>query len=348
MADPGNHLFALLSRDDVWTLDRGRRRHVESRVAQGVARYRSSRPAAVEATDSLSDLGPEAGGLHKRLEALVSQAAGAVGEIRSAHRVFARTVCSVRKVTADDRHDVRDAITIALTVARGGERLSAVTSPQTLREELRLVENAIGLDPAPATARESLPILWTGGSAAVLFHEAIGHPAEHEHAPIAWPLWLHVIDDPSVEGFGTMNLDDTGAPVSPRELTMNHGGFAWRRESFRDAPLPRMTNLIVRQEAAPFALPDARIEIRLLAGGRYEPLTETVTLNVAVAERVDGQSRSRLAPFELRASRTAIAASVLGGSGEPMRYPGVVCSAEGQEIVVGSFAPLILTAALDE
>src|SRR5581483_12000644 len=109
---------------------------------------------------------------------------------------------------------------------------------------------------------------------------------------------------------------------------------ASRRESFRDVPLQRMTNLIAEQDGAPFELPDDRIEIQLVAGGAYEPLTEIVTINIAVSDA---------GPFTIRAPRRAISRSLLAATGPPIRYPGVICSREGQELYVGSHAPVIVT-----
>ncbi len=83
--------------------------------------------------------------------------------------------------------------------------------------------------------------------------------------------------------------------------------------------------------------------MHLAAGGAYEPLSDEVTVDVAVAYVVDGARSSRLQPFTYRASRAEVARSLAGAKGDPIRYPGVVCSREGQELVVGSYAPLILT-----
>jgi len=150
----------------------------------------------------------------------------------------------------------------------------------------------------------------------VLLHEAIGHAQEHDHAPIDWPSWLEV--------------------DVPLQL---------RRASFSDIPLLRMTNLRISGGGRPARLagetpaPLSEIEILLVAAGSYEPLTETVTLRIAAAN-YDGR---RLPPFDIRESRAAVAEALIAAEGDPIRYPGVVCSREGQELVVGSFAPVMVT-----
>ena len=116
-----------------------------------------------------------------------------------------------------------------------------------------------------------------------------------------------------------------------------------RRASFKDVPLLRMTDVIARQHGAPFALPHERIDIELVDGGAYDPLTELVTLRIAAATLVEGQRARALRPFTICESRDVLIRSLVGASGEPLRYPGVICSREGQELVVSSYAPLMLT-----
>jgi hypothetical protein len=119
--------------------------------------------------------------------------------------------------------------------------------------------------------------------------------------------------------------------------------LALRRESFRDVPLRRMTTLVAQQDGAPFVLPGTYIEVALVAGGNYEPLDDTISLAIAAATLVDGGTSTPLMPFELRATRADVARAVAGATGEPLRYPGVVCSSEGQELIVGSYAPTMVT-----
>ena len=196
------------------------------------------------------------------------------------------------------------------TMTIGLRGLSIVTSPEHASTDYALLREIADVEPSgePIDYR-NIPIVWRNGSAAVLLHEAIGHAKEHDHAPIEWPSWLHV------------------------EVPLR-----MRRATFSDVPLLRMTTLWSAAATPPLSRAKA-IEVLLVAGGEYEPLTETVTLHIAAAN-YDGR---RLPPFEIRESREAVARAIIAAEGEPLRYPGVVCSREGQELVVGSFAPVMVT-----
>lgn len=209
----------------------------------------------------------------------------------------------------------------SLTIAIAG--VSIVTTPDHATADAAMLRDLLARPAATRPRPESAPLLWRNGSAAVLLHEAAGHAAEHGHLPVAWPAWLRVHDGAS----------DLLAGDAPRTL---------RRETFRDVPLPRMTSVIVTHDGAPFQAPSNAVEIELVAGGAYEPLTEIITVDVAMAF-LDGR---RLPPFLIRAGRANVARSIAGATGSPIRYPGVICSREGQELFVGSYAPLLLTGPL--
>jgi hypothetical protein len=210
----------------------------------------------------------------------------------------------VRVVARATREGDVESNETTMTVSIDG--VSVVTTPADAIADYELLHALAGSK--PAMMLDSLPMVWRNGSAAVLLHEAIGHAREHDAAPLPWPEWLSV-DAPLVT----------------------------RRETFRDAPLPRMKHLIARQTNAPFAIPDRRIEVQLIAGGAYDPVTDLVIINVAV---------STAGPFTIRHTRAQIAASLSGAGGEPIRYPGVICSREGQELYVASHAPVMITDAL--
>jgi hypothetical protein len=233
--------------------------------------------------------------------ALVAACDAAMDELRT-HIIDDARVRLVAEATADG---VTKIITVTMNT------LSIVTTPEHFDHDLALLRNA-GILPAGPAASRRVPLLWLHGSASVLLHEAVGHPLEHGHAAVDLPSWLSV-DVP----------------------------LRRRRATFKDIPLLRMTDVVARQSNAPFAIAEERVEVSLVDGGAYDPLTQVITLRIAAANLVDGDAVTPLAPFTLTEARTDIL--FLGASGEPLRYPGVICSREGQELVVGSYAPLLLT-----
>lgn len=204
-----------------------------------------------------------------------------------------------------------EGISATMTVRLGD--LSIVTTPEHIENDLDLLRSAAvpAADTAPS---RRLPLLWLHGSASVLLHEAIGHALEHDHQPLPLPPWL-----------------DVDIPLR------------LRRATFRDVPLWRMTHVMARQTKAPFERPDERIEVHLVDGGAYEPLTETIMLRIAAATFVAGAEARPIAPFEIVDTRANVIRALAGAEGEPLRYPGVICSREGQELVVASYAPTMLT-----
>ena len=209
--------------------------------------------------------------------------------------------------------------TISITVLD----LSIVTTTDRLRADYQMLVETARVRPETSLDYRSIPIVWRNGSGAVLLHEAAGHPAEHGHASLRWPSWLRVND-------GETNLLKSERPL------------AMRRQSFTDVPLPRMTNVVVAGSTSA-EWPQRRIEILLVAGGRYEPLTEMVSLSISAADLIDGERSVRLRPFMIEQLRRDVVSAMRGASGAVHRYPGVICSKEGQELFVASHAPDLVT-----
>lgn len=201
----------------------------------------------------------------------------------------------------------------ATIVVSDGER-SVVSSLESYEADVFLLLRAATAAPREQPGASTLPLLWRNGSAAVLLHEAVGHPYEHGLPMPELPAWLSV------------------------EVELGE-----RRASFRDVPLTRMHAVKVTQHGAPFVLPQERIEIHLVDGGAWDPLTDVVTARVSFAEMVAGARRVALEPFAISVSRDAVLQSLRGALGDPERYPGVICSREGQELFVASSAPTLLT-----
>lgn len=264
--------FRIATRDELWSNGR----LLESRLSHGEA-----------VRDELGILATDA-----RHDDLVAICERELDRLRGAMPRDARV-----RLVADAG---TDGITATMTIRRGG--ISIVTDAEHAAADDRLLLECLPRAGTVATPASGRPILWKNGTAAVLLHEAIGHPAEHGQPAIEWPSWLQV------------------------EL-----GLRQRRATFRDVPLMRMAHVRVAQNGAPWEWPADPIEVELVTGGSYDPLTESVTLHVAVPR------------FEFRASRGDIARSLAGAFGAPLRYPGVICSREGQELVVPSFAPVMVT-----
>lgn len=287
--------FAIASRDELWLFGGC----VESRLSHGRARHHDGRIDADDAFD------------RELVAACEEDLAALRRDVVTDARV--RLVASARRV----RGIVLREATMTITIAG----VSVVTrSASILRELLTLPSATEEFDP-------DRPLVWRNGSAAVLLHEAAGHAAEHEARPLAWPAWLSVRDEPPFA------VDDCGEETRATDL-LREPPSCMRRESFRDVPLRRMSALVARQHGAPFEVPSGAIDVHLVAGGSYDPLTDLVTVTVAV---------SSAGPFTLRRSRAEIAASIAGAAGEPIAYPGVICSREGQEIAVASSAPVMVT-----
>ncbi|HKR63383.1 MAG TPA: hypothetical protein VJZ00_06590 [Thermoanaerobaculia bacterium] len=202
-----------------------------------------------------------------------------------------------------------EGVSATMTVTQHGH--SIVTAPEHLDADVALLRTA-GVPPAGAAASSPPPLVWKNGTGAILLHEAIGHPREHACEELVLPQWLEV-------------------DIALRQ----------RRATFRDIPLLRMQHVKAKQTNAPFHLSEERIEILLIDGGAYEPLTDEVTIHIAAADLIEGDAKRRLAPFALTQPRRSI--QFLGATGETLRYPGVICSREGQELVVGSYAPVMVT-----
>lgn len=309
--------FVLVTREEIWT-GGPKKTLLEERLSHGVAHETDRGFSATDARD----------------EELVTLAAE---RIDAAHTLLTslsgarvRIVVSVRRAGAM----IRTGVTMSIRIGSH----SAIATPQTAAADYERVARAAASKVKGESGYRGVPLIWRGGSGSVLLHEAAGHAAEAgAHRSARWPSWLSIHDEPEIQ------IDDTGHRCASANLLSGEPPSAWRRASFSDLPLRRMSNVIVRQQGAPFDLPQRRIEIDLIAGGHYDALKDLVTIDVSSAELIDGRMRRNIAPFRISETRHDVARAIIGAEGEPLRYPGVICSSEGQELVVGSHAPLLAT-----
>lgn len=286
--------FALVTRDELWSLAPVPSL-LQQRLIHGIAVHSGNEIVANDALDSECDrLCDEA------MEAARAAILAAVERRRVEGTRFRLVVSARREETC------RTEVTCALRNAG----FSAITDPAHIEEDAALLARFASRETTLSAAYRGTPIVWRNGSAAVLFHEAVGHALEHGQPPAPLPPGWHV--------------------DAPLEM---------RRASFTDVPLRRMRRVEVSFDGEAAALPARRIEIHLLSGGHYEPLAETVTIRVAAADLIHEGVVTPLHSFVIRERRADIAAAIIGGFGKPVRYPGVICSREGQDLFVSSAAP---------
>jgi TldD protein len=226
---------------------------------------------------------------------------------------------------SDDRTRVRLGVQVVAhrddAVETGFETLGAHRGFELLEEDpARIAEQAarkalelVGADPAPAG---EMTVVVGGGFGGVLFHEMTGHGLEADAVQkgasvyagkigekVAQPL-LTAYDDGGMPGeWGTGAIDDEGTPCQ-RTAVIEEGRLAsylydrlraghdgtestgnGRRESFRDLPIPRMTNTyIARGEGEPEEI-IAEVERGFYAvsfgGGQVEPATGDFVFGVS-------------------------------------------------------------------
>ena len=302
--------FALVTRDELWSLGS---EHIllERRLIHGVATRHGDEIRASDSLDPECDricLAEMSSFGRRMLDSVRSSAGSRPGTIRLIVSAW------------QDGGTVSSHSSCSLTMGS----MSLISDAEHIGADAMLLATVSARDPEISIDYRTVPILWRNGSGAVLLHEAAGHPAELLHHPIDWPRWLSVND-------GDADLLRGSSPLK------------MRRASFADIPVRRMSHLVARQDGAAFDLPERRLEVQLVAAGGYEPLTGMVTLQIPAADLIDGESIRAVRPFTLHETRQAVAKALIGAGGDPLRYPGVVCSREGQSLVVGSEAPLMLT-----
>ncbi len=155
----------------------------------------------------------------------------------------------------------------------GLDYFDRVTPEDHGREAARVAVVNLDSRPAPAGA---MPVVLAAGDSGILLHEAVGHGLEADFnrkrtsnytdrigERVASPL-VTVLDDPDIAGSrGSINVDDEG--VVPEQQMLIEAGIlrgymhdrisathferrssgSGRRESFRDVPMPRMTNTLM-------------------------------------------------------------------------------------------------------
>jgi len=268
---------------------------------------------------------------------------------------------------------------VAASKAGDEERVFAFHAPATdaASEELRtaLARAAEPRErPVPVPSGETDVVL-AGGSAAVFFHEALGHPLEADAGPS--PLKnlpnarvaataLDVADDPRrLDLFGGYEFDDEGtAPRGARLVTSGllggplsdraHGASSGssghgRRAAASEPPSPRGSNIVVAEGGADADEMLRRLNnglwIEDLSGGSVEIASGTFRLRFPRARRVRrGRFADELGGGVLAGEILPALGGiepVFGREARPCRTFGW-CARGGQVVPVGGAAPEVI------
>ena len=282
--------------------------------------------------------------------------------------------------TGDDRTRVRIGVQAVArreaTVETGAETLGAHRGFELLEDDPgQIAEQAATkaltlLDAIPAPSG-SMPVVVGGGFGGVLFHEMTGHGLEADHIQkgasvyigklgerVAEPL-LNAYDDGRLPGeWGGDAIDDEGQPTQKTQvieagrltsylydyLTAERDGVAstgnGRRESFRDLPIPRMTNTYIAPgEAAPDEL-IAEVERGFYAvsfgGGQVDPATGDFVFGVSEGYLIENGRVTNPCRGATLIGNCLDALAAIDGVGDDFFMKTGICGKGGQKVPVGT------------
>ena len=282
--------------------------------------------------------------------------------------------------TGDDRTRVRIGAQVVArrddTVETGAETLGAHRGFELLEDDPgQIAEQAAAkaltlLDAIPAPSG-SMPVVVGGGFGGVLFHEMTGHGLEADHIQkgasvyvgklgemVAEPL-LNAYDDGRLPGeWGSDAIDDEGQPTQMTQviengrltaylydhLTAERDGVAstgnGRRESFRDLPIPRMTNTYIAPgDATPEAM-IAEVERGFYAvsfgGGQVDPATGDFVFGVSEGYLIENGKVTSPCRGATLIGNCLEALAAIDAVGDDFFMKTGICGKGGQKVPVGT------------
>jgi TldD protein len=282
--------------------------------------------------------------------------------------------------TGDDRTRTRIGVqTVArgeANVETGAETLGAHRGFELLEDDPgQIAEGAATkalalLDAIPAPSG-SMPVVVGGGFGGVLFHEMTGHGLEADHIQkgasvyvgklgerVAEPL-LNAYDDGRLPGeWGSDAIDDEGQPTQKTQvieggrltsylydhLTAERAGVAstgnGRRESFRQLPIPRMTNTYIAPgESTPEEM-IAAVERGFYAvsfgGGQVDPATGDFVFGVSEGYLIEGGEVTKPCRGATLIGNCLDALAAIDAVGNDFFMKTGICGKGGQKVPVGT------------
>jgi TldD protein len=212
-----------------------------------------------------------------------------------------------------------------LSMHSGFEMFNQVTPESVAEKAAREAIAMLDADDAPAGMMD---VVMQNGWGGVLVHEAVGHPLEADNiakkiGAFTGKLGQKVasekftmVDDGTLPGFrGTINFDDEGSQtirnvliengvlkgfmtdiLSAKQLGMERTGNG-RRESFRNIPIPRMTNTFIDKGTDDpddiLASTHKGIFVQSLSGGSVNPVTGVFNFTCREAYLIENGKKTK-------------------------------------------------------
>jgi TldD protein len=283
-------------------------------------------------------------------------------------------------LSGDDRTRVRIGVQAVARrgerVETGAETLGGHLGFELLEDEpgeiaASAARKALVLLDAGAAPTGSMPVVVGGGFGGVLFHEMTGHGLEADHVQkgasvyagklgeaVAQPL-LTAYDDGRLPGeWGSDAIDDEGRPTQKTAVIEDGKLVAFlydrlradrdgvestgngRRESFRQLPIPRMTNTYIAPgDAEPEAM-IAEVErgfyAASFAGGQVDPATGDFVFGVNEGYLIEGGRVTAPCRGATLVGNCLEALAAIDAVGDDFWMKTGICGKGGQKVPVGT------------
>ena len=255
----------------------------------------------------------------------------------------------------------------------GFEMFELATPEAVAGEAVRESVAMLAAQDAPAG---HMDVVIQNGWGGVLVHEAIGHPLEADNIAkkigaftgklgqkVASDVFTMIDDGTVANQRGTINFDDEGTParrnvliengvlrkymtdiLSAKQLDMERTGNG-RRESFRDFPIPRMTNTFIQKgKDTPediVASTKKGLYIQSLSGGSVNPVTGQFNFTCREAYLIEnGRKTAPVRGATLVGTSTEVISSV-DAVGNDLDYGPGTCGKGSQSAEVSCGQPTV-------
>lgn len=212
------------------------------------------------------------------------------------------------------------------------------------------------------------PVLFHGATAALLFHELLGHPLEADNYTVSGK-WLKAVDasrinsamefydDPTLSGgYGSYRFDGLGFAAEIRPLLVGgrlhvlgsstSASASQRRQDYRFPTLTRASNAVIKRgnesvESLSSFKDGGLLHVYAVGAGRINNQNGTFEYSVPEALWVDRAGRAHVLADVLLKGRVSDLLERIEGVADDVQELNVTCGKKGQFIPMGAKGPSV-------